>query len=157
MVLYLGRMCQCGLHEVLWSHIGTLMHRHAAEPCSTAGLLFPSRCPSETILLTSYSMVWDWLVTRAGPMLLYEPKLLYPYYSLLLFSLSLLSVYGLLLWAGVFGLIGCTSLSLSLTLPTFFNNNNNNPLSSTYCTVSTRPKNHKTCCSNRDSNACPRV
>ena len=26
---------------VLWSHIGTLMHRLAAEPCSTAGLLFP--------------------------------------------------------------------------------------------------------------------
>ena len=40
------------LHAVLWSHIGTLMHRLAAEPCSTAGLLFPSRCPSGTILLT---------------------------------------------------------------------------------------------------------
>ena len=31
MVLYLDRVCQCGLHEVLWSHIGTLMHRLAAE------------------------------------------------------------------------------------------------------------------------------
>ena len=30
--------------------------------------------------------------------------------------------------AGVFGLIGCTSLSLSLALPTFFNNNNINLL-----------------------------
>ena len=28
--------------------------------------------------------------------------------------------------AGVFGLIGCIPLSLSLSLPTFFNNNNNN-------------------------------
>ena len=28
---------------------------------------------------------WDWQVSRAGPMLLYWPKLLYPYYSLLLF------------------------------------------------------------------------
>ena len=37
------------------------------------------------------------------------------------FPLSLHSVYGLVLWAGVFGLIGCTSLSLSLALPTFFN------------------------------------
>ena len=46
MVLYLDRMCQRGLHAVLWSHIGRLMHRLAAEPCSTAGLLFPSRCPS---------------------------------------------------------------------------------------------------------------
>ena len=25
MVIYLDRMCQCGLHEVPWSHIGTLM------------------------------------------------------------------------------------------------------------------------------------
>ena len=24
MVIYLDRMCQCGLHAVLWSHIGTL-------------------------------------------------------------------------------------------------------------------------------------
>ena len=99
MVLYLDRMCQCGLHAVLWSHIGTLMHSLSAEPCSIGGLLFPSRCPSETILLTPYSMVWDWRVSRAGPMLLYWPKLLYPYYSLpYSFSLSLLSVYRLVLW-----------------------------------------------------------
>ena len=38
MVLYLVHMCQCGLHSVLWSHIGTLMHRFVAEPRSTAGL-----------------------------------------------------------------------------------------------------------------------
>ena len=78
------RMCQLGLHAVLWSHIGTLMHRLDAEPCSAAGLLFPSRCSSGTILLTPYSMVWDWRVSRAGPMLLYWPKLLNPYYSFLL-------------------------------------------------------------------------
>ena len=59
MVLYLDRMCQRALHAVLWSHIGTLRHRLAAEPCSIAGLLFHSRCPSGTILLTPYSMVWD--------------------------------------------------------------------------------------------------
>ena len=73
MVLYLDSMCQQGLHTVLWSHIGTLMHRLAAEPCSTAILLFPCRCLSGTILLTPYSMVWDWQVSRAGPMLLYWP------------------------------------------------------------------------------------
>ena len=84
--LSLDRMCQRGLHAVLWSHIGTLMHRLAAEPCSTEGLLFTFRCPSGTILLTPFSMVWDWRVARAGPMLLCWPKLLYPYYSLLLFS-----------------------------------------------------------------------
>ena len=84
MVLYLDHMCQCGLHAVLWSHIGTLIHRLAAERRSTAGLLFPSLCPSGTILLAPFSMVWDWRVSRAGPVLLCWPKLLYPYYSLLL-------------------------------------------------------------------------
>ena len=101
-VLSLECMCQRGLHEVLWSHIGTLMHHLAAEPCSTAGLLFPSRCSSGTILLTPYSMVWDWQVSRAWPMLLYWPKLLYPYYHTMFFyslSLSLLSAYRLVLWA----------------------------------------------------------
>ena len=49
MVLYLDRMCQCRLHEVLSSHIDTLMHCLAAETCRTAGLLFPYRCPSGTI------------------------------------------------------------------------------------------------------------
>ena len=65
-------------------------HRYTYAPprCRTSQysrLLFLSRCPSGTILLTQYSMVWDWLVSRAGPMLFYWPKLLYPYYSLLLF------------------------------------------------------------------------
>ena len=49
----------CGIHAVLWWHIGTLMHGFAAEHRSAAGLLFPSRCLSGTILLTPYSMVWD--------------------------------------------------------------------------------------------------
>ena len=31
-VLYLGRICQSGLHVVLWSHIGFRMHLLAAEP-----------------------------------------------------------------------------------------------------------------------------
>ena len=44
---------QCGLHSVPWSHIGIiLMRRLTAEPHCTAGLLFPSKCPSGTILLT---------------------------------------------------------------------------------------------------------
>ena len=126
MVLYLDHMCQCGLHAVLWLDIGTLMRHLAAEPCSTALLLFHSRCPSGMILLTPYSLVWDWRVSRAGPMLLYWPKLLYPYYSLLLFFpfLFFLSI-GWYCGAGVFGLIGYTSLSCSLALPTFFNNSNN--------------------------------
>ena len=71
MMHYLDRMCQCGLHVVPWSHIGILVRHLAAEPHSTAGLLFPSQCPSGTILLTPYSMVWDWRVSRAKPMLFY--------------------------------------------------------------------------------------
>ena len=51
MMRYLERVCQCGLHEVPWSHIGILMRHLDAEPRSTAGLLFPSQCPSGTILL----------------------------------------------------------------------------------------------------------
>ena len=98
-VLYLDRMCQRGLHAVLWSHIGTLRHRLATEPCSTAGLLLPSRCPSGTILLTPYSIAWDWRVSRAGPMLLYWPNYCsIPTIVFYSFSLPLLSVYWLVLW-----------------------------------------------------------
>ena len=41
MVLYLDRMCQCGLLTVPWSH-GILMRRLAAEPRSAVGLSFHS-------------------------------------------------------------------------------------------------------------------
>ena len=56
-LLYLDRMCQCGLHAVLRSHIDALMHSLAEEHCSTAVLLFPCQCPSGTIMLTPFSMV----------------------------------------------------------------------------------------------------
>ena len=85
MMLYLDRMCQCGLHAVPWSHICIFMHhplQNFAVPqdfCSTL------KCPFGTILLTPYSMVWDWRVSRPGPLLFHRPKLLYPYYILLLF------------------------------------------------------------------------
>ena len=42
---YLDHMCQCGLHAVPWPHIGVLMRHLAAEPRSSAGLLFSSQCP----------------------------------------------------------------------------------------------------------------
>ena len=59
MVLSLCRMCQCGLHAVLWSHIGILLRILPAEPYSTEGPLFPSQCLCGTILLTLYTMAWD--------------------------------------------------------------------------------------------------
>ena len=112
---------------MLWLHIGTLMHRLAAEPRSSSGLLFSSRCPSWTILLSPYSTVWDWRVTRAGSMLFHLPKLLYPYHSLLpFFSFSVFLSIGWYCGAGVFGLIGCISLSLCLVLTTLLCNNDNN-------------------------------
>ena len=101
------------LHVVLWLHNGIPIRR--AEPRSTTEFLFSSMSPSGTILLTPYSMVWDLQVSRAGPMLFYLPKLLCIYDSLLLFfpfSSSCLYI-GWYCGAGVFGLIGCISLSLS--------------------------------------------
>ena len=56
------------LHVVLWSHIGIHMRLLAAEPSSTTELLFPSQYLWGTILLTLYSMLWDWQFIRAGPM-----------------------------------------------------------------------------------------
>ena len=41
--------------------------------------------------------VWDWQVSRAGPMSFYWPSCSLPF-CLLLFSFSLLSFYGLVLW-----------------------------------------------------------
>ena len=120
----LGPYVPVRANAVLWSRIGTLMHRLAAGPCSTGGLLFPSRCPSGTILLTPYSMVWDWRVLIAGSMLFYWLQLLYPYYSLLLFF-----PFSSFCWycrAGVFELIGCISHSPNLALPSFFTTTNNN-------------------------------
>ena len=126
--LYMCLMCQSGLHAVLWSHIGILLRLPAAEPRSTAGLLFPSQSLSGMIWLTQYLMVWDWRVSRADPM-----PICWPSCSLLfclqLYSLSLLFLYRLdrlVVW-------GCgprtdrVSISLSRPLPTFFNNNNKAP------------------------------
>ena len=99
MVIYLDRMCQYGYARCSGrTSVHLCTASIAAEPHSTAGLLFPSRCPSGTILLTAYSMVWDWRVSRAGPVLFYWPKMLYPFYNFLLFFPSLLSVYRFSLW-----------------------------------------------------------
>ena len=98
MVLSLDRMCQRGLHALIWLHIDTLMHSLTAEPCSTAGLLFPFRCSSGTILLAPFSMVWDWRFQEQGQCFFIGLSCSIPtivFYSL---SLSLLSVYRLELW-----------------------------------------------------------
>ena len=73
----------------LVAHRCTLLLRHlGAEPRNTTWLLFSSQCPSGTILLTPYSMVWDWRISRAGPMFF----LFFINKKTIIFSLSLLPV-----------------------------------------------------------------
>ena len=70
----------------------------AAESRSTAGILLPSQCPCGTILLTLYSMMWDWRVSRLAAnafLLAYAALSLFVFYC---FSLSLLRMYKLVLW-----------------------------------------------------------
>ena len=97
----------------------------ATEPRSPAGLLFSSQYLSGTIWLTPYSMVWDWRVSRVGPMPFCwtSCSLLF---CLQIISLSLLFLYRLVVWGWVFELIGCQSPSPGLALPICLNNNNNN-------------------------------
>ena len=61
------------------------------------GTCIPLSVSLGTILLTPYSMVWGWRVSRAGPMKFYWPSCSLPF-CLLLFSLSLFSFYELVLW-----------------------------------------------------------
>ena len=96
---------------MLWSHIGLRMHLLAAEPRSTAGLLFPSRYLSRTILVTLCSTVLDWRVSRVGPIPFCWPSCSFPF-CLLLFFPSLLSFYGLVLWGW-----GLTTNRVLIVLP----------------------------------------
>ena len=59
-------------------------------------------------------------------MILYWPKLLFSTIVFYSFSFLVFLFIGWYCGAGIFGLIGCASLSLSRALPTFFNINNNN-------------------------------
>ena len=67
-------MCQCGLHVVHWSHICILQNLAVYRSTFIPFLFFCG-----TILLTLCSMVWDWRVSRAGPMFFYWPMLLAPF------------------------------------------------------------------------------
>ena len=73
---------------MLWYHIIKLMRLLDTEPRIIAELLLPSQCLLWIILLTLYSMVWDWRVLRAGPMPFHWPKLLAPFLPYTVFSFS---------------------------------------------------------------------
>ena len=115
--LYLCLMCQSRLHAVLWSHIGILMRLTAAEPRSTTGLLFSFLYLSGTIWLTPHSMVWNWRVSRAGPMPFCWPSCSLPF-CLQLFSRSLLFLYRLVVWGWGFR---TDRVSISLSWPCIAN------------------------------------
>ena len=74
-----------------------LLRLPAAEPRSSAGLLFLSQYLSVMIWLTPYLMVWDWRVSRAGPMPFCWPSCSL-IFCLQLFSISLLFLYRLVVW-----------------------------------------------------------
>ena len=119
MVHYLCCMCQCGLHAVLWSHIGIPMRHLGAGPCRLERFLIACQDLCETILMTHYSMVSDLLVSRAGRMLFLIPFVFYCFPFLFFHSL------GWYCGAAVFGLIGRLALSPCFGYSTFFNINNN--------------------------------
>ena len=92
-----------GPYVAVRATLGALVaHRYTYAPprCRTSQYrrtFVPLSVSSGTILLTPYSMVWDWLVSRAGPMLFYWRMLLNPAVSFYYFFLSLLPVYRLVL------------------------------------------------------------
>ena len=119
-LLVLCRMCQSGLHVELRSHIGILMRLLAVEPRSTGGFLFP--CISVSLLNDLGNPVFDGVILAGfeGRANAYWPKLLTLFFCLLLFTLSLLSFYGLVLWDR-----GLQSIALSRPcISNFFNNTN---------------------------------
>ena len=107
MVLFLCRMCRCGLHAALWSHIATPMRLLAAEPRSIAGHLFTGQYLCGTILVTLYSMVWNWRVSRAGPMPFYWPSCSLTFFVSCCFPFLFFHSMGWCCGVGVFGLRGC--------------------------------------------------
>ena len=118
MVLQLFRMCQGGLHAVLRSHIGifilsslrTSQYRVSFIPLSVSLWNDLADPVFDYVGLAGFK-------SRANAF----SKLLYSFF-IPFFRFSSSCWY---CGAGVFGLIGCTSLSPSLALPTSFTNNNN--------------------------------
>ena len=120
-VLYLWHISLCGLRAVLCWRISILMHFFTAEPCRTTGPLLPCQYICGTILVTSFLMVWDEQVKRAGPSFFIGLAARPPFASCFPFLFFLLM--GWYCWAEIFWLIGCYSLFQSLALPIFLNNN----------------------------------
>ena len=85
-----GPYVQCGLHAVLWSHIGSLMLLLAAEPQDLYSLL---RVPLDTIRLCATGGFQERGQCFFIGLSRSIPTIVFDY-----FSLSLLSVYRLVFW-----------------------------------------------------------
>ena len=115
--LYLCLMCQSGLQAVLWSHIGIFLRLPRCRTSQYRRTFILSQYLSGKIWLTPYLMLWDWRVSRAGPM-----PCCWPCCSLLfclqLVSLSLFFLYRLVVWG--WGL-RTDRVSISLSRPCIAN------------------------------------
>ena len=109
---------------VLWLLIGTRSRLLVVGLLSIAEPLCPSRCLFGTILVTLCSMVWNWRVSRAEPMLFFSHDPLF-LFCLLLFYIFLPSM-GLLCGVGFFGLIKCSHSLPALHCGPPINNNKYN-------------------------------
>ena len=103
----------------------------------------PLKCLCGTILLTLYSMVWDWRVSRALPMLFIGQSCSLSF-RLLPFYIRLLSFYiRRLCGSMIFGLIGCKTVSPSLLNVRLFNNNK---ITCTMCRIASDGLQRDECC-----------
>ena len=87
-------------------------HRYTYEPQNLAAPKDLYLADPGTILLTLHSMVWDWRVSRAGPMLFHFPKPLDDFLSSVFFPFS--SFY---LYVGIVGLVSSNWYGLNQSLP----------------------------------------
>ena len=107
--------------ELPWPYVPVRVTHGALE-----AHLYTYSIPCGTILLHPYSMVWDWLVSRAVTVILYLSNLVATFYVFYGFHFLFFVSIGWYCGAGVFGLIGCKSLSPRIAFPTTFNKKNNN-------------------------------
>ena len=127
MVLYFCRMFQWRLHVVLWSlyhrvdNVHYLLYGYmrllAAEPRSTARLLFPSQYLYLRDSVRRCVTGWLWVQVKRC---FIDLSCSLPFRILLFY---LISSSGLDLGSLVFGLIGCLSLSLPCIAAVYNNNN----------------------------------
>ena len=118
----------CSYVPVRVARCAVIAHLHTFAPICRwtwqyAGLLFPCQYFCGTILVTSYSMMRDWRVSRGGPMPIYWPCLV-PFISLLPFPFFIL-------WVVLLGSSAWYRMIIAVSKPwtaNFFYYNNNNKI-----------------------------